>query len=606
MSWRITGAVATGDDRLYSIAGAPALDLRFASTKTLRDYVSGRDLVTFSRASAGGTYVDSDGLIKTAATNLLLRSEEFDNASTIKINATVTANAIASPAGTLTADKIVENTAASASHIVANELATVVSGTVYTLSVFCKAAERSWVFMLGSGPAFGTNGIYVNLSTGATGSSLGSPGSAVVTPFGNGWYRISFSLTAGSSGTSGLQVRTATGDNGGVYTGDGTSGIYAWGAQLEVGSTATEYLPTSASINSAPRFQHDPLTGQCLGLLVEESRANSIRNNTMVGAVAGTPGTLPTNWSQVGGTGLTREIVGTGTENGISYIDIKFSGTTGTTFTGVYFDAGMSGFLTGTAYTASVYVKRVAGSTSNLSNLGQYIRYNLSPNGQTDITTALATLNGPTDALINSRFTTTGTTTGTLSGVAGVFVLFSHSSGVAVDITLRLGLPQVEAGAFVTSPILTTGTSATRSADIATITTLGSSIRSLFAQVRGPASGTRGIIGLDDNSVSNRIELLTSGTDPKLLVTTGGSAVADLDGGTVAANAETRLAARFAADNYAISVGGGAEVVDTAGALPAVDRIRIGALQAGSTFTGTIARLTAWDQVLPNLRNVSS
>jgi hypothetical protein len=46
-----------------------------------------------------------------------------------------------------------------------------------------------------------------------------------------------------------------------------------------------------------PRFDHDPITGECLGLLVEEQRTNSIRNNTMVGAVAGTPGTLPTNWS---------------------------------------------------------------------------------------------------------------------------------------------------------------------------------------------------------------------------------------------------------------------------------------------------------------------
>ena len=165
---------------------------------------------------------------------------------------------------------------------------------------------------------------------------------------------------------------------------------------------------------------------------------------------------------------------------------------------------------------------------------------------------------------------------------------------------------QLEAGAFPTSYIPTTGTSATRSADFATISTLGSSIRSLFAQVRGPASGTRGIIGLDDNSANNRIELLTSGTDPKLLVTTGGSAVADLDGGTVAANVEARLAARFAADNYAISVGGGAEVVDATGVLPAVDRIRIGALQAGNTFSGTIARLTAWDRVPPNLPTVSS
>jgi hypothetical protein len=40
-----------------------------------------------------------------------------------------------------------------------------------------------------------------------------------------------------------------------------------------------------------PRFDHGPASRQSLGLLVEEQRTNSIRNNTMVGAVAGTPGT---------------------------------------------------------------------------------------------------------------------------------------------------------------------------------------------------------------------------------------------------------------------------------------------------------------------------
>jgi len=186
----------------------------------------------------------------TTRTNLLLRSEEFENASITKINATVTANAITAPNGTLTADKVVENTAASAAHIVANETSSVTSGLSYQLSVYCKAAERSWVFVLGSGAPFGTNGIYVNLSNGVTGSSVGSPGSVVVTPSGDGWYRISFSLTAGSSAAAGLQVRPATGNGGGVYTGDGTSGLFLWGAQLETGSAATPYIPSTTTFTS--------------------------------------------------------------------------------------------------------------------------------------------------------------------------------------------------------------------------------------------------------------------------------------------------------------------------------------------------------------------
>jgi hypothetical protein len=53
-----------------------SLDLPFAKTKSLVDATTGANLVDFTRASSG-TYVDSEGVIRTATTNLLLRSEEF-------------------------------------------------------------------------------------------------------------------------------------------------------------------------------------------------------------------------------------------------------------------------------------------------------------------------------------------------------------------------------------------------------------------------------------------------------------------------------------------------------------------------------------------------
>jgi hypothetical protein len=48
--------------------------------------------------------------------------------------------------------------------------------------------------------------------------------------------------------------------------------FYIWGAQLEQSTTVGEYIPTTSTINSAPRFDHDPTTGESLGLLVEEQR----------------------------------------------------------------------------------------------------------------------------------------------------------------------------------------------------------------------------------------------------------------------------------------------------------------------------------------------
>ena len=55
-----------------------------------------------------------------------------------------------------------------------------------------------------------------------------------------------------------------------------TNQFYIWGVQAEEGSTATDYIPTGSTISGAPRFDHDPLTGESLGLLIEESRTNEI------------------------------------------------------------------------------------------------------------------------------------------------------------------------------------------------------------------------------------------------------------------------------------------------------------------------------------------
>ncbi|TFH07275.1 MAG: hypothetical protein E4H07_09315, partial [Nitrosomonadales bacterium] len=107
----------------------PSLDLRFADNKSLVDATTGAQLVTFTRASSG-TYVDSQGVIRTAVTNLLLRSEEFDNASWAKIAVTVLANQIQSPIGTLTADEIIEDSS-TGNHYVTGSFASSVSGTAY-------------------------------------------------------------------------------------------------------------------------------------------------------------------------------------------------------------------------------------------------------------------------------------------------------------------------------------------------------------------------------------------------------------------------------------------------------------------------------------------
>jgi hypothetical protein len=93
-------------DQLWDLGGArPTLDLNFAHSKNLTDATSGKDYVDFTRQSSG-TYVGSDGLIKTATTNLVLQSEDFSTTWSLQLSS-VTSDATTAPNGTATADKIV-------------------------------------------------------------------------------------------------------------------------------------------------------------------------------------------------------------------------------------------------------------------------------------------------------------------------------------------------------------------------------------------------------------------------------------------------------------------------------------------------------------------
>jgi hypothetical protein len=249
----------------------PSLDLRFADNKSLADAVTGASLVTFTRASTG-TFVNSAGVLQTAATdvprfdhnpttgeslgllveeartNLCLQSENFSTTWTT-FRASVSANATAAPDGNTTADKIVEDTTATNSHGVQQASISFTSGTSYTFSVYVKAAERANIrFTLPAAAFTSALAAQFNLAL-ATTTTASSGVTATITELQNNWYRCTMTAaaTATASGTVGLQMgenSTSTTVN---YTGNGTSGLFLWGAQLEAGAFPTSYIATTGA-----------------------------------------------------------------------------------------------------------------------------------------------------------------------------------------------------------------------------------------------------------------------------------------------------------------------------------------------------------------------
>ena len=244
-----------------------------------------------------------------------------------------------------------------------------------------------------------------------------------------------------------------------------------WRASAATYFDATGTLQTAAT--GTPRFDHDPVTLAPLGFLIEEARTNAVRNNTMQGTIAGTPGTLPTNWVITGsGTGtLVRNIVGVGTSQGITYIDIQFSGITSTTGFNVSFEptVGAPAATPGDVFTAANYIAIVGGSTTNITAIRA-----VTMTGRTSLGAATTdgSNSGDNKATLTStlqRFSVTDSVTGAATAGMQPGMGFTFPIGVAIDITIRIGLPQLELGYFSTSVIPTAGAAVTRAGEVANI-----------------------------------------------------------------------------------------------------------------------------------------
>jgi len=214
--------------------------------------------LAFTRASTA-TRVNASGLIETVAsgvprldylgstcpklllepqrTNLVTFSEQFDNAAWSKEDiSSVTANAIVSPDGSTNADLVIPNTT-STDHSIYQSATAAVS---QTFSVFAKAGGYNFIF-LGANNGVASDGVFFNLTNGTISQNT-SVFTAKIESYGNGWYRCS--ISAASWPVTYAIICTSANGTSFVHAGNGTSGVYVWGAQLELGAYATSYIPT--------------------------------------------------------------------------------------------------------------------------------------------------------------------------------------------------------------------------------------------------------------------------------------------------------------------------------------------------------------------------
>lgn len=239
------------DPRITFIRASTAT--RTNSSGLIQTVSSGYPRFDHSYSSSTGTTTSLGLLIEETRTNLITYSEDITDTSWNKANITVSSNvsATSAPDGSNNADKFIETTAANSSHILYKSRTA--TNETLTFSVFCKAAERTKILLQFSNFVTADVSAIYDLSTGTT-SSLNvnaldySNASVSMIPYPNGWYRCIMTATKGSANTTNnpsisLLNASATG----VYTGDGTSGVYVWGAQVESGGFPTSYIPTTTA-----------------------------------------------------------------------------------------------------------------------------------------------------------------------------------------------------------------------------------------------------------------------------------------------------------------------------------------------------------------------
>ena len=405
---------------------------------------------------AAGTFTTITGqteVLKGTGQNLLTYSQDFSQVGSWALTGSAVTGGFTDPLGGSTAYLIAE-TAVTSTHNAAQNFS--LTGATCTFSAYLKAGVRTYAFLGNASHA-----ISINLSTGVATSATGSPTNITSTSFGNGWYRVSFTVVLV---TSQLFIYTSTD---GVfanrnYAGVAGNGIYAWGAQIELASSVGAYTATTTTaIYGTPTLSFSGVAGLGLqsdgSLYVSPAGTGALQAQATDSAVTGgnARGTNATDWqtsrtaaTQVasGGSG---SVIGGGAGNTASGSGSVVAG--GSTNIA---SAQFSGVLSGQINTASGTRSIVCGGRGNVA-AGQY---NFIGNGYTNSGTQLATFTTQVTTIAVTASTTIYITSNNANIKVGQYVSGTGvSSETYVATAVVTGTPAVMATSTISGTTLTVG-----------------------------------------------------------------------------------------------------------------------------------------------------
>lgn len=334
------------------------------------------------------------------------------------------------------------------------------------------------------------------------------------------------------------------------------------------------------------------------GLLVEESRTNSLQNSTMAGA--SNPSTPPTNWALDAITGLTWTVVGTGTELGINYIDLTLAGTVSGAQSNKYIRMDATTATTVSAsqvWTQSVFLKVVSGNLAALS------AFKLDIVERTSGGAFVADdLGSDIKSTVNSTLTRyTNTQTIGASGVrAQPCIAISVADLAVINVTIRIGWPQLELGSFATSPIPTTSGTVTRAADFVSLPYPSATyqVGTIFAGFTPAASTFRMPWQIDNGSGSANAILLdaTSSTNVRTESYVAGAGT-NRASATINASGTNKVASAWQDSDWATCANGGTVGTNTgAGGIPTITTptLNFGGARSANIMNSFVTRLAVW------------